>query len=379
MTFSNFYEDKKKIKHGLVDPKDIPALKSQQPREKTRQNKTLGRKPFKKKKFGAKDRVKRSRYDKAIGRRKRKGGKTKNARQILASKHGIKKAIDKDNNAEYYYDHLKIAELMKKFGYDWQDQDGSWQHKEEREATKPKKKRVRRKKFSLIKPKVGRPEDPEKDKDRDETELAKIDKEAGTTDDEPFVVKRHGKDVTVDEKDLTYFTIIGAGGIEYDVTEEDIMTYEARLILALIHGKHAMLKFEEFEETEEDSAQFDDEKVTVISIEPLIEREKVLDRIEELGYEYWPELDEWKIDDKFPFPENEEVDEDKKSIIGRSYLTAMGYFEAMSFERDNTPSGLSKDEVLDLMSEHGLVWDETNTTWEVAEDSTVDGIRHSDD
>jgi hypothetical protein len=341
------------------EPDKIPALKTGSPKLKIGTgkgnfDKFLGKRAHKKALFSPKKRVKRSNTDVALGRRKRKGGKTKNARSILANKHGMKKANQKDQNAEFYIDHLQVAEMMKRFGYDWEQEDGEWSNKEDRVAAKPKKKRkkeiipgTKRKKISSF----GNKDD------------AKVSTDTSIDfDPTNFSVPQNGQDVEVPEEDLTDFTMIGAGGIEYDINEEDLMAYQGRLILGLIHGGKSAMHFEEVEETEEDSDVEDGAQVTVITIEPIIDREKVLDKVESLGYSYFPQVDEWRIDNKFPFEDNAEG-EDKKSIIGRTYLAALGHFEVFDFDEEDNPIAISKEDVTQMLLEFGFIWDEESSTW----------------
>jgi len=360
----NLNEKKKEASAFNREPTDIPALKTASPRKKGGTgkgnfDKFLGKRAHKKAVFSPKKRVKRSNTDVALGRRKRKGGKTKNARSILANKHGVKKANQKDQNAEFYFDHLQIAELMKRFGYDWQQDHGQWSNKEKRTAPKMPKQRdtkeipgtVKRKKISDF----GK-------KNNDEVAIVNTDIEEPQSSDAPFTVNRNGEEIEVPEDQLTDFTMIGAGGIEYDITEEDLMSYEGRLILGLIHGGKSAMHFEELEESEEDSDVEDDRSVTVITIEPIIDREKVLDKMEDLGYDYYPQVDEWRIDNEFPFAEDKEG-EDKKSIIGRTYLAALGHFEVFDFDEEDNPIAVSKEEVTQMLKEFGFEWSADASTW----------------
>lgn len=361
MTFSEFLTEKKKKARAFNrEPDEIKALKTQSPREKGGKGNVdnfFGKRAKKKAKFSVKKKAKRSNTDKALGRRTRKGGKTKNARQILANKHGVKKATQKDQNKEYYLDHLQVAELMKKFGYDWEQEDGNWNNKEDRVHVEPEKKRKRkpvpgtdgRKKISDF----GRD-------DEDLEDIAFI--PTPDDNDDPLTIKRNGKEVEVPEDELTDFTTIGAGGLEYDITESHLMEYLGRFILGLVHGGRSAMHFEEVEETQEPSDVEEDEEATVITLEPIIPTEKVLDKVEELGYEYYPQLDEWRLDGNFPFVE-ESNEEDKRSILARVYLAALGHFEVFDFDEEDQPVSLGKDRVLQLMDEYGFMWNPETSTW----------------
>ena len=356
----NLNEKKKEASAFNREPDKIPALKTNSPKIKQGTgkgnfDKFLGKRAHKKALFSPKKRVKRSNTDVALGRRKRKGGKTKNARSILANKHGIKKANQKDQHAEFYLDHLQVAELMKKMGYDWEQEDGQWSNKEDRVAPKQPKDRKketipgtkRRKKISDF----GKKDSPKVNTDATDN-----------FDPSGFSVIQNGKEVEVPEEDLTDFTMIGAGGIEYDITEEDLMAYQGRFILGLLHGGKSAMHFEEVEETEEDSDVEDGAQVTVITIEPIIDREKVLDKVESLGYSYFPQVDEWRIDNIFPFDEDAEG-EDKKSVIGRTYLAALGHFEVFDFDEEDNPIAVSKEDVTQMLLDYGFIWNEETSTW----------------
>lgn len=364
MSFSNFITEKKKTASGFNrEPEDIKALKTTNPRIKSKKGNVdnfLGKGAHKKAKFSVKKKAKRSNTDKAIGRRKRKGGKTKNARKILSDKHGVTKATQKDQNKEYYFDHLQVAEFMKKYGYDWDQETGIWDNKVERKPLKPKRKRKR-------KPVPGS-DGRKKISDFGKGNVAFI-PSSGNDDEEPFTVTRDGEEVTVPEDQLTNFTAIGAGGIEYDITEEDLMEYEARFILGLVHGGRSSMHFEEVEESQEDSDLEEQTEATIITVEPIISTDKVLDKIEEIGYEYFPQIDEWRLDGEFPFLEESE-EEDKKSILARTYLAALGHFEVFDFNEEDQPTSISKDSVLELMNTYGFTWDPERSTWAHAEQQT---------
>lgn len=360
MSFSEFFTEKKKQARAFNrEPDKIKALKTTDPRIKSKKGKVddfFGKRAHKKAKFSVKKKAGRSNTDKAIGRRKRKGGKTKNARQILANKHGINKAVEKDQNKKYYLGHLEIAELMSKFGYDWEQDDGTWSNKEERVPLKPKKKRKRKK----VPGTDGRKKISDFGKDED-GEVVVIPKDDGL-DNEPLTINRDGEEIEIPEEDLTDFSTIGAGGVEYDITERDLMEYLARFILGLVHGGRSAMHFEEVEESQEASDVEDETEATVIVVEPIIDTERVLDKVEELGYEYFPQLDEWRLDDEFPFvPEADE--EDKKSILARTYLAALGHFEVFDFDEDDQPLSIAKDRALELMNTYGFEWNPETSTW----------------
>ena len=358
MSFSEYMTEKeKKARAFNREPDEIKALKTNNPREKSKKGKVddfFGKSAHKKAKFSVKKKAGRSNSDKAIGRRKRKSGKTRNARQILNQKHGINRAIDKDENKKYYLDHLQIADMMKKFGYDWEQEDGSWNNTEPRKAAfKAKNKR----KKEVVPGTDGRKKISDFGKDEDIENVAIVPKP--DTDQDDFEFEIDGKKVP--EEDLTDFTAIGAGGIEYDITEEDLMEYEARLILGLIHGGRSAMHFEEVEETEEQS-DIDAGDATVITVDPIIPTDKVLDKIEQLGYTYFPQLDEWRLDGEFPFQEDADG-EDKKSVLARTYLAALGHFEVFDFDEEDNPSSLSKERVLQLMGDYGFEWNPESSTW----------------
>lgn len=366
---NNLNEKKREASAFNREPDTIPALKTDSPKLKQGTgkgnfDKFLGKRAHKKALFSPKKRVKRSNTDVALGRRRRKGGKTKNARSILANKHGIKKANQKDQNAEFYLDHLQVADLMKKMGYDWEQDNGQWSNKEDRVAPKQPKERkkeyipgTKRKKISSF----GKKDDPMVNTDSADDFDASL-----------FSVTQNGKEVDIPEEDLTDFTMIGAGGIEYDITEEDLMAYQGRFVLGLIHGGKSAMHFEEVEEAEEDSDVEDGAQVTVITIEPIIDRDKVLDKVESLGYSYFPQVDEWRMDNKFPF-DDDSKGEDKKSIIGRTYLAALGHFEVFDFDEEDHPIAISKEDVTQMLLDYGFIWNEESSTWmkqEIAPDET---------
>ena len=140
------------------------------------------------------------------------------------------------------------------------------------------------------------------------------------------------------------------------------MEYLARFILGLIHGGKSAMHFEEVEENQENS-DIDDDNVTVITVEGIISTEKVLDKIEKLGYDYYPQLDEWKIDGEFPFPEEEGKTEDKMSILGRTYLAGLGHFDVFDFDDNDTPLSVSKKQVIKLLDGYGFFWNPESSTW----------------
>ena len=345
--FSDFILNEKNIstdKH-VQGKKDIdPKIKS------TKSNYTnfLGATGHKKK-FKPRDRVSRSNYEKSIGRRKRKGSKTKMARNILAKKYGIKKAIHKDKNKRYVLKHLDIQNMIKKMGYVYDNQKMIWTNNEVPKATKK----------NTNKPSQAGSSGSKSNLDIDAPDSSpKVDVEKDENEEPEIITTKDGQKIDVNE---TKISIIGNGGIEYDVTEDDLRSYSARLMLARFFDMPSALKFEEAEEEQED---LDNEESSTISVyvDPVIPRDKVMDKIESLGYSWSPDAQEWQKNSESIFKEfsDNENFEEKKVMTGRILLAIIGYLHAFEFI-DGKPE-MEPEEVLENMGVLGFAYN--NDVWE---------------
>lgn len=337
-------DDKKnKSLHGKKD--NDPRVKS----AKSNYSNFLGAKGHKKK-FEPRKKVARSNYDKSIGRRKRGGGKTKMARTILAKKLGVKKAIHKDENSKYVIKHLDIQSMMRKFGYIYDSKHFRWVKKEDTKNSADSSNKSNGSSstetpsnISNDIPQSGSIMDIEKDDD-DEVDI---------------ITDAKGNKIDANE---TKFTAIGNGGIEYDVSEDDIRSYSARLMLALFFDMPSALKFEEAEEEDEDVG--DNSKAISVYVDPVIPRDKVVDKIENLGYSWSVDNQDWRKNDISIFDEfaKDESSEQKDVMMGRIYLSILGFLYAVEFV-NNEPT-MAKEDVLENMSVLGFIFNKETNTWE---------------
>lgn len=341
----NFSTDKNIQGKKTIDPKKRSSISNY--------DRFLGAKGHKQK-FKPRDRVSRSNYEKAIGRRKRRGSKTKSARNILANKYGIKKAVEKDANSRYVLKHLQIQEIIKKYGYVYDNKRMQWTNNEgaapiEEPKKKKSAKKVKPSNIDVDGPKAAPKVDVEKDAENTE--------EDG---EDEFITTPDGQKINVND---TKFSFIGNGGIEYDVTEDDLRSYSARLALARFFEMPSALKFEEAEE-ENEGVDDKGKKTVSVYVDPVIPREKVLEKMETLGYSWNVNAQEWQkngqsVYDIFKDSENAEP---KEVMLGRVYLAILGFLHA--FEYVEVEPTMTPEEVMESMQLIGFTYNAKNRVWE---------------
>jgi hypothetical protein len=346
--FSDFVVEK-----NFSTDKNIQGKKTIDPRSKSsKSNYTqhLGATGHKQK-FKPRDRVSRSNYDKAIGRRKRRGSKTKAARNILANKFGVKKAVQKDANNRYVLKHLQIQEIIKKFGYVYDNNKMAWTNNEKPEEIAKQKKKTTHDSKPETNIDVEAPNGAPK---------VDIEKDEESNGDDEFIISPTGEKININD---TKFSFIGNGGIEYDITEDDLRSYSARLMLARFFGMPSALKFEEAEEENEGPGD-DGKKQISVYVDPVIPREKVLDKLESIGYSWNTITQDWQSNKQsiYDIFANNENAEPKNVMLGRVYLAILGFLHAFEYE-DNEPT-MTAEEVVENMQVLGFVYNEETKVWE---------------
>lgn len=351
--FSDFILEK-----NLSTDKNVQGKKTIDPRKKTsisNYSRFLGSTGHKKK-FKPRERVSRSNYDKAVGRRKRRGSKTKSARQILSNKFGIKKAMAKDGNNRYVLKHLDIQEMIKRLGYVYDNVRMFWTNNEKaKPIEEPKNKKTKTK---PEKPK-GSNIDTEEPSSTPTVDTEKEEENSDEDGEQEIVTLSDGSKLDMND---TKFSFIGNGGIEYDITEDDLRSYSARLALARFFEMPSALKFEEAEEEEEGKDE-KGKRMFSVYVDPVIPREKVLDKINNLGYSWNVNKQEWEKNGKSVFEIFKDSDnyEDKEIMLGRVYLAIMGYLHSLEFT-EGEPT-MSAEEVKDNMETLGFSYNQ-DSGWE---------------
>lgn len=362
--FSLFFEK------NITTDKKVDGLKSHKPRVKSSKSNydLFMRAKGHKKKFKPRDTVKRSNYERNVGRVKRRGGKTKSARAILSKKYGIKRAVEKNADKKYVLRHLEVQEMIRRLGYIYDNKRGVWDN---REGAAPVKK-GKMAKFKHAEPSEKEPEqkkDPKKDPSKaavDTTDKVEADAEKETS---PIIdvekeEENDDESDSSDPEDNTKFTAIGNGGIEYDITEGDIKSYSARMMLAEFFGMKSALKFEEAEEEDEGTDDLGNKNVSVY-IDPVISREKVVEKIESLGYNWNVDQQEWQksgVSIFEVFKDKEDI-EHKAIYDGRTYLAILGFIHAFSFDEEGGAE-MEDADVLDNMSILGFSYNQETNKWD---------------
>lgn len=361
--FSLFFEK------NITTDKKVDGLKSRNPKVKSSKSNydLFMRAKGHKKKFKPRDTVKRSNYERKIGRVKRRGGKTKAARSILSKKYGVKRAIEKNEDKKYVLRHLEVQEMIRRLGYVYDTVRGIWDNREGASEIKKGKPG----KFKHVEPSGKEPvakQEPKKDVPDKKSSMDKVE-DAAEEESTPIidVEKEEDSDKPDDSdspEDNTKLTAIGNGGIEYDITEDDIKSYSARMMLAEFFGMKSALKFEEAEEEDEGVDEIGNKNISVY-IDPIISREKIVEKIEGFGYSWNVDKQEWQKSEVsiFEIFKDKEDIEHKAIYDGRTYLAILGFIHAFSFD-DEGGAEMEDSEVLDNMSILGFSYEQETGKWD---------------
>lgn len=292
----------------------------------------------KKSSFDTNKKVKNSAFNRSFGRKPKSKNRTKQARTILSKKHGIKKAVEKGFDGKYVMKHTEILQTMSNLHYEYDKTMHKWVLGKGKQQ-KAKKDDDLDAKDSQIGKKI-------------EVDSEKSDRK--DADDKNSKVKKVIKNKeSIDIDDIQY-TVVGNGDDEYDVSEEDIMTYTARQILVLFHDMKSALRFEEATDEEKEE---DDPSQVVIS-EPVIDRDVVLDKMENLGYTWIADRQDWLLNKKNVYDDIHT----KQSINGRAHAASIGYLFSLYYDNDKQPEEMSDQEVYDILIEKGFRW--TGILWQ---------------
>lgn len=322
-------------------------------------------------------------------------GPLSKARRILAAKHRIKKAVERDRSRKYFLNQDSIEKLISKYGYRWNADKKIWvkktnptflgrklladKFKETHALTKDKDNNYVVPQSEIIKklsdhgyswdrekrqwlrpipgptsykpPAVAKPETP--DKKPDEPMVSVVPKPPTEEPEESPKKKPIENDVPDEEEDDNKPII---NPLYSPANVPKLKAMEARFIMGLAHNKNEMTVFHKNEEGHEI---------------PNVEDADVLNKITMLGYEWHPDKMMW-LDHTMSLPKAVfDMNENSKSIIARGWLASQGKVNNIKINESGHPS--TDPEKLDMKMEHeGFIWIPATQRWKfLSEDAEI--------
>lgn len=273
----------------------------------------------------------------------RVGGKIRKAREILANKHQVKKATERDEHRRYTLDKTSVQRLMTKYGYVFSWEKSEWVKK----VKKVKKKTA----DDSSAPVVSEPEKQNSEVSAEETPEDAVQK----PDVQPKAPESQEDDEEqeVDENPLHDSSI-----------RSQMKVLQARFILGIAHDDKVATSFVKNEE---------DKMVAEIP------DDQVLAKFELLGYIWNPDTLIWNGPNVALPDAVFAKGEGQKSIFARSFLAAIERYSSIKVNEQGTAS-VDAETVIQQMQSEGFVFNtETNTwTWvEPKEDEEIEKIEES--
>lgn len=274
------------------------------------------------------------------------------AREILSSKHQQKKAIEKETGGKaYLIDRYGIEKLMTRFGYSYDDNSKTWLKTSKKKDVEDKKS----KKSSSIPGSGSRAlsasSDTSSAQKAGETTRG-LSSPTGTTSDQTSSTRQSG---TFDPNTGSYI----ATPLSTEETQK-IKEYQARFILSLVHDMKDSNKF-----------NYDEENEIWV---PVIPSEKILESMDNLMYDWDNEKHIW-LDQNLTIPNAlYEKGENKQTLVGRSYLAALGKLDYIKSKEDGEPN-VGVEQISIELRDEGFQYDEETGNWkyvgEIAEPAEV--------
>jgi hypothetical protein len=263
------------------------------------------------------------------------------AREVLASKHQQKKALEKEPGGKaYIIDRYGIEKMMYKFGYTYDDESKKWI-------------KVSKKKDDNAGGGGGgtdnqdaekKPELPPIETQRSIDGDSSLPKPAISNDPESTPIRTTGN-TTATGDGLGYITV----PLSNPQDTEKIKDYQARFILALAHNIKEANKF-----------NLDEEKSLWI---PVMSSENVLEQMNNLLYDWYSDKNVW-LNQSMTIPEQLYTkNENKMSLTGRSYLAALGNLDYIKTDDVGDPI-VGPEQISTAMETTGFSYDDDLGKWE---------------
>lgn len=291
--------------------------------------------------------------DKGFRKSTQRSNRTQDAREILAKKHGIKKAMARVDN-KYVLDHEQINDLMDRMGFKFNDVRGVWSS-----STRD----------------IAQPDEPEKKKDtsfnpeQGEEALDDID---GTKEKAHDLSQVEDPDISFkdfffnqEDEDLEDFDdvddmededwyrsdfVIGKDEEIFHITEREVMIFQGRFLLGLIWEEYDYSEYKINEAGE---------------IWGVMSRRDTIRAMKALELE-WDEFNDVWVDSEgvevFRF--RTEHSELKKTVIGRALLANMNFLEYIQFDSETGKPKVHAESVDDKMAEQDFKWNNSEEIWE---------------
>lgn len=254
--------------------------------------------------------------------------KTQDARRILASKHGISKALKKiDNKYEMTYD--EIAKLMRNYTYAFNTDKGKWFRKKDTNK--------------VNKPSTNSKSQSSTDQKKDTKEPKESKKAKTKVESSEDITQKLKSDKTSSIKKLDISQDEGSDNGNY-LTKESMKSYQARLISYLVN------------QNTEEGGWYDAIQIlenTQKTLEFYLPKEKIYEFLESNQITWIEERKVW-IDIDGNYPISEEIHNGRQGITCRATLANDGYVNFLDVEES------SDEEALDLANELGYTWVDGN-------------------
>lgn len=255
--------------------------------------------------------------------------KTQDARRILASKHGISKALKKvDNKYEMTYD--EIAKLMRHYTYAFNKDKGKWFRK--KDTDKAEKPTSSKSQTSSEQPKDTKA--PKESKKAKTKVVSPEDITPNLKSDKTSSIKKLDISQGVSQEDGNY------------LTKESMKSYQARLISYLVN------------QNTEEGGWYDAIQILESpqkTLEFYLPKEKIYEFLESNQITWIEERKVW-IDIDGNYPISDEIHNGRQGITCRATLANEGYVNFLDVEDS------SDEEALDLAKELGYTWADGNWT-----------------
>jgi hypothetical protein len=258
-------------------------------------------------------------------------GKTRRAREILAKKHQIKKALERDVSKRFVMDKKTIEKTMFKYGYMF-DKNG-W-------AKKPPKA------DKTLAPVASAGAKPDVDANKQINVVAP--NQPNVKDVQPDAPVQQQPNAAIDDVDNEDSEDEDPNPLHDAALRNEMKALEARFILGLGHGDKDAADFVKNEETDEEV--------------PKIPDEDILKKFELLGYRWNPDKLLWAGENmSLPqqlFAKNETL----KTVFARAYLAARGKLNSIKMNASGEPS-VSIDSIVEEIMDDGFTFNADTNSW----------------